>query len=84
MDDTGPTPAAPFLSWAPEVIADETGNWLPNGLRFATKAEAKGYNDGLFLRWTAVRDTREVPHTDPVKTLWDPKTGLSFLPETSA
>jgi hypothetical protein len=84
MDDTGTTPAAPFLSWAPEVIADDTGNWLPNGLRFATGAEAKGYNAGLFLRWTAVRDTREGPHTDPVKNLWDPKTGLSFLPEPSA
>jgi hypothetical protein len=84
MEDTGPTPAVPFLSWAPEVIADETGTWLPNGLRFATEAEARGYNDGLFLRWTAVRDTREVPHADPVKNLWHPKTGLSFLPETSA
>ena len=82
--DTETTPAAPFPSWAPEVIADETGNWLPNGLRFATEVEAKGYNDGLFRRWTAVRDIRAEPHTDPVKNTWDPKTGLSFLPETAA
>jgi hypothetical protein len=81
---TETTPAAPFLSWAPEVIADETGNWLPNRLRFATEVEAKGHNDGLFLRWTAVRDTRAEPHTDPVRNTWDPKTGLSFLPQAAA
>jgi hypothetical protein len=68
--DTETTPAAVFLSWAPEVIADETGNWLSNGLCFATEVEAKGYNAGLLMRWTAVRDTREVPHTDPVKNTW--------------
>lgn len=63
------------MSWAPEVIADETakgdspehpGKWLPNRLRFATREEAERYLGDLMLRWTAVRDVRAVESTDPV------------------
>ena len=53
-------------SWAAEVIADETGKWLPNGLRFATPAEARDYVWNLSMRWSAVRDTRVVASDDPV------------------
>lgn len=54
------------MSWVPEVIADSTGRWSPNRLRFATKAEAERYLADLMLRWTAVEKVRAVESTDPV------------------
>jgi hypothetical protein len=55
-----------FLSWRPEVIADNSGKWTPNAMRFATEAEAKLWVDDLSMRWMAVRETRVVQSTDPV------------------
>jgi len=54
------------MSYIPEVIADSTGKWIGNALRFATKAEAEAYVQDLMWRWTAVRDTRVVESADPV------------------
>lgn len=44
-----------------EVIADESGSWVGNGLRFDKESDAKTYADNLKGRWTAVRETRVVP-----------------------
>jgi hypothetical protein len=52
-------------SYAPEVIADETGNWIPNALRFRTKGEAEAYVRDLAYRWIAVREGRVVFTDDP-------------------
>jgi hypothetical protein len=54
------------MSYAAEVIADSSGKWVGNGLRFATEEEAEVYVQALMMRWTAVRDTRVVPSSDPV------------------
>ena len=54
------------MSWKPEVIADSTGQWVPNGLAFATKAEAEAWARDLAWRWTAVRDYRAVESDQPV------------------
>lgn len=54
------------VSYAPEVIADSSGKWTGNGLRFATKAEAEAWVLDLSMRWTLVRETRVVESTDPV------------------
>ncbi len=54
------------MSFKPEVIADHTGKFFGNGLRFATHNEAQVYVADLALRWTAVRDTRVVESDDPV------------------
>jgi hypothetical protein len=59
------------MSWKPEVIADSSGKWVGNALRFATKDEADTYNDDLFLRWTAVREKRSVESEEPVNYRWD-------------
>jgi len=56
-----------YTSWAPEVIADGSGVWAGNALRFATRGEAEDNVRDLFMRWTLVRETRVVPSTDPVK-----------------
>jgi hypothetical protein len=48
-------------SWKPEVIADASGRWCPNGLAFARKEDAEAYAIDLACRWTAVSDTRVVP-----------------------
>ena len=53
-------------SYAPEVIADSSGQWCGNQLRFATKEEAERNVFDLSMRWMMVRETRVVESTDPV------------------
>jgi hypothetical protein len=54
--------AAPVArSWGAQVIADNSGEFCGNGLRFATKAEAEAYAEELRGRWSLVRATRAVP-----------------------
>lgn len=57
-------------SFAPEVIADSSGEWVGNALRFATEAEAASYVSNLSGRWMAVRETRVVPSPDPVNYVY--------------
>jgi hypothetical protein len=57
-------------SYKAEVIADGTGNWVGNGLRFTTHVEAAAYVGDLMWRWTAVRETRVVESDDPVNAKW--------------
>lgn len=54
------------MSFAAEVIADCSGKWCGNALRFATKEEAEVYAIDLFNRWTLVTDTRVIESQDPV------------------
>lgn len=58
-------------SWAPEVIADSSGNWCGNGLRFPTKDEAEENVHDLALRWILVRETRVVESEDEPNYRWD-------------
>lgn len=58
------------MSWKPEVIADGTGQWVGNALRFATKEEAEANVYDLYQRWTLVRETRVVESDDPVNYAW--------------
>jgi hypothetical protein len=53
-------------SFKPEVIADSSGEWTGNALRFATKEEAEAWVRDLSMRWTLVRETRVVETDDPV------------------
>lgn len=53
-------------SYAPEVIADSSGKWCGNALRFATREEAEANVRDLMMRWMLVRDTRVVESSDPV------------------
>jgi hypothetical protein len=48
---------------------------VPNGLRFATHAEAEAYVKDLAYRWTSVTDTRVVECTDPVNYRWENGSG---------
>lgn len=59
------------MSYAAEVIADSTGKWCGNSLRFATSEEADRYVRNLSGRWTAVRQHRVVPSEDPVTSTAD-------------
>jgi hypothetical protein len=45
------------MSFAPEVIADSTGKWTGNSLRFKTREEAEGNVRNLYSRWTSVHRT---------------------------
>jgi len=54
------------MSFKPEVIADSSGKWCGNSLRFATRAEAEANARDLSMRWFAVRETRVIESTDPV------------------
>ena len=53
------------MSWAPEVIADNSGEWAGNGLRFANKEDAEAWVQDLSMRWILVRATRVVESEDP-------------------
>lgn len=57
-------------SFAPQVIADSSGQWTGNALRFATEEEALGYANNLAMRWTLVTDRRVVLSDDPVNYRW--------------
>jgi hypothetical protein len=59
------------MSWKPEVIADSSGQWVGNALRFTTKVEAETYVADLAMRWRLVRSTRVVQSTDPVTHCFD-------------
>ena len=58
------------MSWKPEVIADDSGKWAGNGLRFATREEAEANVAALARKWFLVRETRVVECTDPVNYRW--------------
>lgn len=51
-------------SYAAEVIADASGKWSGNAIRFHTEAEAKAYAVDLAMRWTLVTDRRVVQSPD--------------------
>lgn len=58
------------MSWRPEVIADNSGKWTPNGLRFATKEEAEANARDLSSRWVSVRNWRVVESDEPVNYVY--------------
>lgn len=58
------------MSWKAEVIADGSGQFVGNQLRFATEQEAREYVADLALRWTAVRETRVVECADKMNCVW--------------
>jgi hypothetical protein len=58
------------MSYAVEVIADSSGKWVGNQLRFATMEEAESYAADLAGRWTLVQQTRVVMSSDPVNDVF--------------
>ena len=58
------------MSWKSEVIADSSGKWSGNAVRFATRKEADDYVHDLMMRWTAVTGWRSVKSGDPVNYAW--------------
>jgi hypothetical protein len=58
------------MSWKPEVIADSSGKWYTNALRFATCEEARANVEALAGRWLAVREWRASECEDPVTHAW--------------
>ena len=54
------------MSFKPEVIADSSGKFCGNALRFATREEAEANVKDLERRWIRVRQTRVVESDDPV------------------
>ena len=57
------------MSWRVVVVAD-SGNWVGNALRLATREEAEAYVANLSSRWTSVRETRVIECDDPVNSAW--------------
>ena len=58
------------MSFKPEVVADSSGKFYGNALRFATREEAEANVKDLMMRWLAVRETRVVESDDPVNYRW--------------
>ncbi len=67
------------MSFKPEVIVDNSGEWCGNRLVFATKQESDSYADDLRWRWTLVREFRSVETGDPVTHRWVPGVGLQSV-----
>jgi len=67
----------------PEVIADPSGEWCDNALRFATREEAEANVRDLMMRWFAVRETRIVVSDDPVNYRYVDGRLESVVPEES-
>lgn len=67
------------MSFKAEVIADNSGEWVSNALRFPTKEMAEAYARDLFSRWTAVKEWRVVKSKDPV--MYYDKDGKQIGPE---
>lgn len=62
------------MNFKAEVVADGTGDYVGNGLVFATEQEADAYAIDLHWRWTAVRAFRIVPTDAPVNYRWNEST----------
>lgn len=58
------------MSYKPEVIADSSGIWASNGLRFATYDEAYNSARDLASRWYLVREYRATECDDPVSHVY--------------
>lgn len=54
------------MSYIAQVVADSSGQFVGNGLRFETHAQALAYARDLARRWTMVTDYRVVESDDPV------------------
>ena len=63
-------------SFAPEVVADSSGKFCGNALRFATREEAEANARDLMGRWMLVTAWRVVESDDPVNYRWDNEVGL--------
>ena len=74
---TNPYVTEMTMSWKAEVIADSSGKWVGDTLRFATQQEAWSYLQDLTYRWSAVRYERVVESNDPVNHRW---TEVGLLP----
>lgn len=53
-------------SWKVEVIADNSGKWCGNGMRYSSKDKAEAAAQSLASRWTLVRDWRVVESDDAI------------------
>jgi hypothetical protein len=58
-------------SWAVEVIADDSGTWAGNGMRYPSEVSAWWAAKSLATRWTLVREVRVVESPDPVNATED-------------
>jgi len=63
---------AATTSFKAEVIADNSGQWCGNALRFATRGEAEQYADDLSYRWTLVRESRVIESDEAVNYVFGP------------
>jgi hypothetical protein len=72
------------MSWKPEVIADSSGKWVGNALRFATKEEAEGNAKALAWKWVLVREWRVAESAEPVNYEWKAGRLLAIVPESMA
>lgn len=57
-------------SYAPQVIADSSGKFCGNSLRFPTREEAEANVYNLAQRWMLVTDTRVVESEDEPNYRW--------------
>lgn len=67
------------MSYKVEVIADNSGEWVSNAIRWPTKEMAEEAGADLAMRWTLVREWRVAESNDPV--MYYDKKGRQIGPE---
>jgi hypothetical protein len=73
------------MSFKPEVIADDSGRWAGNALRFAMREEAEENVANLADRWLLVRETRSAamsPYSMAVAPAWSWKNEMRRPPSS--
>lgn len=66
-------------SWAPEVVADDSGEFIRNSMRFSTEDQAERTVRALAASWRDVTEFRVVETSDAVNARWDEMKGLVFI-----
>jgi hypothetical protein len=60
------------MSWRVEVVADSSGQWATNGMRYRTRADAEAAGRDIASRWFAVKEWRVVESSDEPNTWRSP------------
>lgn len=69
------------MAWKPEVIADASGKWCDNALRFATEDEAFRNAKDLSRRWMSVTAYRATECNDTVNYVYTASGELQAVPD---
>jgi hypothetical protein len=69
------------MSFKAEIKTADDRTWVPNAIRFATKAECEAYVSDLRGRWSGVKEHRVTRDKNPVNYRWENGRAVYIIPE---